>query len=82
LTCSSASRPPTKDTISRRRGSLPSTGSTIVVKGLSSPVEVESPAVEGMSPATSRAASMKAHTFSGLIASSGIGRPRSFPPSG
>src|SRR3954447_22101890 len=43
---------------------------------LSSPVVVRSPEVDATFPATSRAVSMNAHTFSVLIRSSGM-----FPPS-
>src|SRR4051812_29960124 len=46
--------------------------SSIVASLLSSPVVVRSPAVEGTLPASSRAASIKAQTFSTLIRSSGM----------
>jgi hypothetical protein len=50
-------------------------GSSIVTSLLSSPVVVWSPVVGGTLPATSRAASIKAQTFSVLMRSSGMGPP-------
>src|SRR3954454_24181467 len=50
-------------------------GSSIVASLLSSPVVVRSPAVEGTLPASSRAASIKAQTFSTLMRSSGMVPP-------
>src|SRR3954467_8170103 len=46
--------------------------SSIVASLLSSPVVVRSPAVDGTLPASSRAASIKAQTFSTLMRSSGM----------
>jgi len=47
----------------------------MVTSGLSSPVVVLSPAVEGTLPATSRAASIKAQTLSVLMRNSGMAPP-------
>src|SRR5437660_5252973 len=59
-----------------RRGSVPGSPS-IVSSLLSSPVVVPSPAVDGTRPAISRAASIRAQTFSELIRNSGIRHLRS-----
>src|SRR2546421_2464012 len=76
--CSSTLRPAMNSTISRRRESSSSpmpSGSSMPTSGLSSPVVVLSPAVEGTLPATSRATSIRAQTFSVLMRSSGMAPP-------
>src|SRR4051794_12571700 len=76
--CSSTLRPAMNSTISRRRESSSSpmpSGSSMPTSGLSSPVVVLSPAVDGTLPATSRAASIRAQTFSVLMRSSGMAPP-------
>src|SRR5438067_1781809 len=67
-------RPATNSIISRRRSSSPGYSSRLT-RALSSPVVVVSPAVDGTLAATSRAASMNAHTFSALMRSSGMVPP-------